>query len=556
MLKFFKLLAVGIAAVSAHIIPLDARATNGEGIQICTQMRLPDELQTLGDTLAVKENPANGHVPVPGMVTPALALPIGKMWANGRTLRVKILNGTPKVKAKIQEYGSQWSQYANIKLQWVTSGDAEIRVNVDSSGGSWSYVGTDNLAVAASNQTMNFGWLTDSTAEDEYSRVILHEFGHALGCIHEHSSPAAAGISWNKQAVYDYYLATNGWTKAQVDSNVFALYAESTTQFTALDETSIMLYAIPAGLTTNGFTVGWNRVLSAMDKTFIGQVYPFEAAPNVNSFNTMEIRPADEPRKLHAKRFNWTTSYSQPPSLALGLNWLDIGRSTNPRVKTYQQDTTTTKTDIHIDTWGDTTLYSAGVSWFHHAANDADFQSGSWSTTEDHPFEQPQTVTQKQIVFPRAYSAPPKVIVWLTQLDVRNNANFRVRALVSDITATGFKLNLDTWADSTLYRASASWIAHPAGKAGVVSGSFSTDDVRSWDKPRLVTSGTTAFPASTFTKPPNVLVALTAIDVDKATNPRVKAVASAITKDGMTWNLDAWADTILYRAAASYIAYA
>ncbi|KAK4460180.1 hypothetical protein QBC42DRAFT_288797 [Cladorrhinum samala] len=555
-MKFFNILAVGIAAVSAHTIPLDARATGGKAIKICTQRQLPSELQALADKLAIKENPANGHALPPGSMGAALALPTGKMWATGRTLRVKILNGTPKVKAKIQEYASQWTQWANIKLQWVTSGDAEIRVNVDSSGGSWSYVGTENLGIPQSNQTMNFGWFTDSTDEQEFSRVIIHEFGHALGCNHEHQSPAASGIPWNKPAVYEYYRITNKWTKEQVDSNIFALTSESTTQFTAFDESSIMLYSIPAELTTNGYSVGWNSVLSVTDKTFIGQVYPFEAAPNVNSFNTMEIRPADQPRKLHTKRFSWTTSYSQPPSIALGLNWLDIGRSTNPRIKTYQQDTTTTKTDIHIDTWGDTTLYSAGVSWFRHAANDADIQSGSWSTTEDHPFEFPQTKTQKQIVFPRAYSAPPKVIVWLTQIDVRNNANFRVRALISDVTATGFKLNLDTWADSTLYQASASWVAHSAGKAGITSGSFSTDDVRPWDKPSLVTSGTTAFPAGTFTKAPNVVVGLTTIDVDKSTNPRVKAVASAITKDGMTWNLDAWADTTLYRAAASYIAYA
>ncbi|KAK4163906.1 hypothetical protein QBC43DRAFT_344879 [Cladorrhinum sp. PSN259] len=524
-------------------------------------MRLPAELQATGDMLAVKENPANAHgvtfaPSIPGLEPPSLALPIGKMWANGRTLRVKILNGSTKVKGKIQQYGNQWTQFANIKLQWVTSGDAEIRVNVDNSGGSWSYVGTDNLGIAQTTHTMNFGWLTDSTDENEYSRVIVHEFGHALGAIHEHQSPTASGIPWNKTAVYEYYLRTNGWDKAQVDNNLFGLYASSTTQFSAFDEKSIMLYAIPPELTTNGYSVGWNTALSPTDKSFIGTAYPFQGTPDVNSFNTIELRPADEPRQLHTKRFTWSSNYTQPPSLALGLNWLDIDRSSNPRIMTFDQDTTTTKTDIHIDSYADTTLYSAGVSWFRHASNDPDFQSGSWSTTEDHTWDNPKTVTQKQITFPRAYASAPKVIVWLTKIDVNNGANFRVRATVSDITKTGFKLNLDTWADSTLHVATASWIAYPTGKAGVASGSFSTDDVRTWEQPRLLTEGKTTFPAGTFTKSPNVVVALNMIDSERWTNLRVKSGASSITKDGMTWHLDAWADSVLYRAGASYIAFA
>jgi hypothetical protein len=38
-----------------------------------------------------------------------------------------------------------------------------------------------------------------------------------------------------------------------------------------------MLYAIPNSLTVGDFEVGWNRVLSAMDKEFMGTMYPFEA---------------------------------------------------------------------------------------------------------------------------------------------------------------------------------------------------------------------------------------------------------------------------------------
>ena len=93
--------------------------------QICTQLRVAPELQALADTLAVQENPLNGHQitagePVqgpPGDVA-GLALPVGSMWKTGRTLRVRILNGSRKIRAKVKQYAAVWTQHANIKFDF------------------------------------------------------------------------------------------------------------------------------------------------------------------------------------------------------------------------------------------------------------------------------------------------------------------------------------------------------------------------------------------------------------------------------------------------------
>jgi hypothetical protein len=123
---------------------------------------------------------------------------------------------------------------------------------------------------------MNYGWLTPGSPDNEYSRVVLHEFGHALACIHEHQHPEA-GIPWDKEAVYSYYTGPpNNWTKAQVDHNLFRKYSASITQFSEFDPASIMLYSIPNAFTVGDFEVGWNRVLSATDREFIGVMYPFD----------------------------------------------------------------------------------------------------------------------------------------------------------------------------------------------------------------------------------------------------------------------------------------
>lgn len=70
-----------------------------------------------------------------------------------------------------------------------------LRVTFDESLGSWSYLGTQNLEIPANEATLNLGWVEKgTTAMGAYEKgTILHEFGHALGLLHEHQSPARPG---------------------------------------------------------------------------------------------------------------------------------------------------------------------------------------------------------------------------------------------------------------------------------------------------------------------------------------------------------------------------
>ncbi|MES2776961.1 MAG: M12 family metallopeptidase [Bacteroidota bacterium] len=193
-------------------------------------------------------------------------------WTTGKILKVKFLNGSDFLQSKVRQYARVWETYGNISFQFVTQGYAEIRITFNR-GGSWSKVGTQSVSIGQGEPSMNFGWFDYNTSDVEFQRTIQHEFGHSLGLLHEHASPLSQ-IHWNVPKVYAFYMQTQGWTKEMVDFNVFNRYSVSQTNNT-YDPRSIMHYPIPAAFTTDGFSVGWNSVLSDLDKKLIAEIYPF-----------------------------------------------------------------------------------------------------------------------------------------------------------------------------------------------------------------------------------------------------------------------------------------
>jgi len=103
---------------------------------------------------------------------------------------------------------------------------------------------------------------------------VVHEFGHSLGCIHEHQSPKAH-LDWNKQQVYAAFSGPpNYWSKADIDHNILQKYSQKGMAETAFDEASIMLYQFDGSLFKNGKATPLNFHLSDHDKAFIAQMYP------------------------------------------------------------------------------------------------------------------------------------------------------------------------------------------------------------------------------------------------------------------------------------------
>ncbi|KAF7533657.1 hypothetical protein G7054_g6895 [Neopestalotiopsis clavispora] len=274
--------------------------------------------------------------------------------------------------------------------------------------------------------------------------------------------------------------------------------------------------------------------------------------------NTLEDIPFSPNASIKHQEFGglWPGAfYPSPPPLAVGLYWIDIDNSANIRVIAHAEKVTASSADFRIDTWADTHVYGAATTWFQPPPNDPDFQIGQFSTLDDHVWFDPQPETTRYIAFDPPYAAPPRIVIWLNQLDMERNLDWNVKAFATNVTAAGFTININSGDETNLYAGTASWIAYPATKKRITSGSFSTTDIRPSTKPRLLNSGKINFPVGTFLGTPKVLMAFNGLNVDNIHNLRAKLYVDSVSKSGVNWHLDSWLDTVLYSGQASYIAF-
>lgn len=234
--------------------------------------------------------------PVPGTASAGSTLyyiiVLANRWPNGSTIKVCFYGGGDELRKKIVAAAQPWFDEGNIRMDagtpvprtCVDHDASNIRIGFDEPG-YWSYIGTDGVAtdlVSKNLSSLNLhGYDTAPPNELEFSGIVLHEFGHALGLHHEHQSPSnecADTIDWDHK-VYPFFENVYGWDKAKVDQNLRPLLANrSAYDWGSFDPESVMIYASDPQFLKDGTPSQCifhaNYALSSNDRNGIKRAYP------------------------------------------------------------------------------------------------------------------------------------------------------------------------------------------------------------------------------------------------------------------------------------------
>lgn len=252
--------------------------------------------------VALRENPGNAAI-TPGYLTDDQPHPdthsrivtsFTKYWARGRTLKIRFLGNTPSFLQKLfYETACRWLPHVNLKFALEARANAEIRIAIDQSF-HWSAVGTDALLAYPHQDVATMGFdltrLFDmqkllglqgrslatldirSLLSSDFDRVVLHEFGHALGAEHEHQHPDA-NIPWDEEKVLKEY-GEQGLSEAFIRRNILDKYEAADVSYSSYDPHSVMHYNVPQEQTLGDFQIdNSGHTLSAKDIEFMSTIY-------------------------------------------------------------------------------------------------------------------------------------------------------------------------------------------------------------------------------------------------------------------------------------------
>ena len=281
------------AAVAALVLTVALPASAQQGSmdldQPCMAAFAPTGYPT--NRFVPSEAPEAARLKVRGVVAKSL------LWRPGETLKICFRSGTQEARARVARLASEWMQHANLTLDFgdasnphMCAGDNHESIKIDflntgPKSGFWSAIGTTSRKA---DHSLNLAFLgQDELPRNragqqmpmaEVRRLVLHEFGHALGLFHEHQSPkAGCSTEYYEEAVFAFG-ALRGWPPERSIQNFRQLADTPELNATEVDRKSIMHYSLPPWLFKGGekspCVVATNYELSDRDKQFMASTYP------------------------------------------------------------------------------------------------------------------------------------------------------------------------------------------------------------------------------------------------------------------------------------------
>lgn len=221
-------------------------------------------------------------------------------------LRVCFFGGSAETNQAVARVADQWiTDEVGLKLDFGKPDDPrrcdaangrenQIRVSYDKPG-YWSHIGQNAVVYAKQEESsLNLsGFDTFKPAElaqGDIRGITLHEFGHALGLLHEHQSPAGGCQNEFNWEFINSYLSSppNSWDKETIDFNMQTYFGDDLVM-TDFDPKSVMLYSFSDKFYLKGsnspcFAGHPNDDISPADHATLAHMYPVSVASRVEAF--------------------------------------------------------------------------------------------------------------------------------------------------------------------------------------------------------------------------------------------------------------------------------
>lgn len=208
------------------------------------------------------------------------------LWKSGRKIKVyfSIFNENPKIIDEILFVANEWSKHCSIIFVFEKQKeDSDIYVSLKIGNGFYSAIGLQSKVYISKNKpSMNldpswglkFGFSKRKELKFKYCKsLVLHEFGHSLGLIHEHQR-SNRPFAWDKRYIKENYLKLGMPTVKSARENIFKICNVNNTVKSRFDYKSIMIYPFDKKMVKERFGIQIPLGLSKNDKIKISKFYP------------------------------------------------------------------------------------------------------------------------------------------------------------------------------------------------------------------------------------------------------------------------------------------
>lgn len=189
-------------------------------------------------------------------------------------------------------------------------------------------------------------------------------------------------------------------------------------------------------------------------KMYTAEADWFYTLPSEQQIQTGKWNVTYTSRQENQKWIPFNPPYSKPPKIIVWIRFLDMAGGRNLRIVASYSDVTNAGFLARLDTWSDSVLYSAGLSWIAHPEDMPGVFSGSYQFKEGY----------KRISFPanKFQTGVPQVVAAFSNLDIDgvNRRVLRVKTGVDHVSKIGLTPYVFPLGDTILYDAGMSFIAY------------------------------------------------------------------------------------------------